>query len=88
MGETTNVTIRVEKDLKEQADYLFNELGLNMTTAVNVFIRQSVRQGKIPFEISLAPDYETLKLIDDVKNNRNMSRTFDSVEELMEDLNA
>ena len=88
MLKTINVTIRLEEDLKKQADYLFNELGLNMTTAVNAFIRQSVRQGKIPFELSLAPDYETLKLIDDVKNNRNMSRTFDSVEELMEDLNA
>lgn len=54
MAETTNVTVRMDKDLKEQAENLFSEMGMNLTTALNVFMRQSVRQGKIPFEISLA----------------------------------
>lgn len=52
-AETTNINIRMEKPLKEQAERLFAELGMNMTTAFNIFVRQSVRQGKIPFEISL-----------------------------------
>jgi len=43
----------MDKNLKEQAENLFSELGMNMTTAFTVFVRQSVRQGKIPFEISL-----------------------------------
>jgi DNA-damage-inducible protein J len=51
--ETTNLNIRIDKDLKTQADRVFNELGMNLTTAVTVFVRQSVRDGKIPFEISL-----------------------------------
>jgi DNA-damage-inducible protein J len=51
--ETTNVTVRMDKNLKAQAEYLFSELGMNLTTALNVFMRQSVRQGKIPFDISL-----------------------------------
>ncbi len=88
MSETTNMTIRLDKEIKEQAETLFNALGLNMTTAVNIFIRQSVRQGKIPFEISLTPNQETQQAIDDVKNNRNLSLTFNNVKELMEDLNA
>lgn len=50
---TTNISIRVDKELKKQADSLFNELGLNMSTAFNIFIRQAVREGKIPFDISL-----------------------------------
>jgi len=52
-GKTINLSIRMDKDLKEQAEKTFSELGLNMTTAINVFVRQSVRQGKIPFEIAL-----------------------------------
>ncbi|MCL1874067.1 MAG: type II toxin-antitoxin system RelB/DinJ family antitoxin [Clostridiales bacterium] len=55
--ETTNINIRMERSLKEQAERLFSELGMNMTTAFNIFARQSVRQGKIPFEISLDPFY-------------------------------
>lgn len=56
MAETTNINIRIDKDLKEQADFFFSELGLNMSSAFNIFVRQSLRQGKIPFEISLASD--------------------------------
>lgn len=53
MSETTNVTIRIEKDLKEKADNLFNNLGINFSTAVRVFIKQCLREGKIPFRISM-----------------------------------
>jgi DNA-damage-inducible protein J len=56
MAKTTNLNIRIDKDLKEQAEVFFAELGLNMTTAINVFVRQSLRQRKIPFEISIEPD--------------------------------
>jgi len=56
MANTTNLNIRMDKDLKEQAEFFFGELGLNMTTAFNIFVRQSLREGKIPFEISIAPD--------------------------------
>ena len=71
---TTNVTIRMDKDLKKQADELFSALGLNMSTAMGVFCRQAVRLGKIPFELAVdTPNAETLAAIDDVNNNRNMS---------------
>ena len=56
MAETTNLNIRIDKNLKEQAENFFGELGMSMTTAINIFMRQSLRQGKIPFEISISPD--------------------------------
>jgi DNA-damage-inducible protein J len=88
-NNTTNLSIRMDTELKKQAEQLFAELGMNMTTAFNVFVRQSVRQGGIPFEIKLdVPNAETIAAIDDVNNNRNMSRAFDSVEDFMRDLNA
>jgi DNA-damage-inducible protein J len=48
----TNINIRIDETLKNQAENLFSELGINMTTAFNIFVRQAVRQRKIPFEIS------------------------------------
>lgn len=85
----TNINIRMDDTLKQQFEYICNELGLNMSVAVNIFAKTMVRQQKIPFEVSLdAPNAETLAAIDDVNNERNLSRTFHSVKELMEDLNA
>jgi len=56
MAETTNLNIMIDKELKEQAEIFFSELGLNMSSAFNIFVRQSLRQGKIPFELSLVAD--------------------------------
>jgi DNA-damage-inducible protein J len=51
MADTINVTIRLDRDIKEQAERMFNGFGMNLSTAFNIFARQSIRQGKIPFEI-------------------------------------
>jgi len=51
MTETINVTIRIERDIKEKAERMFNDFGMNLSTAFNIFARQALRQGKIPFEI-------------------------------------
>lgn len=89
MANTTNLNIRVDEELKRKAEAIFNELGLNMSTAINMFLRYSVRYGGIPFELRIEkPNEETLSAIDDVNNNRSMSKTFDNVKALMEDLNA
>ena len=60
-GNTTNISIRMDADLKAQADALFNELGMNLTTAFNIFVRQSLREGGIPFKVRLEqPNKETI----------------------------
>lgn len=85
----TNINIRMDDNLKQQFERLCNELGLNMTTAFNIFAKTMVRQQKIPFEVALdVPNTETLAAIDDVNHGRNLSKSFHSVKELMEDLNA
>ena len=86
---TVNMSIRMDTELKKQADAMLSDMGLNMTTAINMFLRQVVRQGRIPFEIATdIPNAETLAAINDVNNNRNMSKAYGSMEELMRDLNA
>ena len=56
MPNTINVNIRVDEDLKRQTELLLTEMGLNMTTAVNMFLRQVLRTGGIPFEITTRKD--------------------------------
>ena len=86
---TTNLNVRVDESLKKRAEELLNNLGMNMSTAVNVFLRQVVRVHGIPFEIKAdVPNAETMAAIEDVRNGKNLSPAFSSVEALMEDLNA
>ena len=54
---STSVAIRMDENLKRRAEALFEDMGLNMTTAVTVFVKAAVRQNKIPFEISGDPFY-------------------------------
>lgn len=56
---TTNLNIRTDKDIKLAAEKIFEELGLNMTTAVNIFLRQSIRVHGIPFDLRLDIPNET-----------------------------
>ena len=51
--ETTNLNIRTDKEVKAAAERIFDELGLNMTTAVNIFLRQTIRTNGIPFDLRL-----------------------------------
>ena len=61
MNNVSNVSFRIDSDLKNQADALFAALGLNMTTAFNMFLRQSVREGRIPFEATInVPGSDTI----------------------------
>ena len=50
---TTNVSIRMDENLKKQAEIIFDEMGMNLTTAFTIFTKTVVRLGKIPFEISV-----------------------------------
>ncbi|MBE6903625.1 MAG: type II toxin-antitoxin system RelB/DinJ family antitoxin [Ruminococcaceae bacterium] len=57
--ESTNLNIRTDKEVKMQAEKIFDALGLNMTTAVNIFLRQAIRENGIPFEVKLNIPNET-----------------------------
>lgn len=66
--ETTNLNIRTDKEVKEQAELIFNELGLNMTTAINMFLKTAIRERGIPFSLKLdIPNGETAAAIEEGK---------------------
>ena len=57
MAATTNFSVRMDSDIKRQCEALYNELGMNLTTAINVFLRQSLRAGGFPFERQALPSF-------------------------------
>ena len=63
---TTSVTIRMDEMLKKQAEALFEDMGMNMTTALTIFTKAAVRHGKIPFEVSgNIPNKETIAAMEE-----------------------
>lgn len=75
---TTSITIRIDENLKKQAEILFEDMGLNMTTAFTIFTKAVVRQHKIPFEISAVPineenPYHIHKAAPNQKSSKSMN---------------
>ncbi len=86
---STNVSIRMDIKLKEQAEALFGELGLNLSTAFNIFIRQSLRVGGLPFEVKIdRPNKETIAAIIEAEKlaKDKTAKGYDDIDELFADL--
>ncbi len=89
MAQQINVNIRMDKDIKEQADNLFNELGFNLTTVVNTFVRQS-RERAIPFQIKADNDSYFTEInmkyikqsLEDLKSGNVIVKTMAELEEM------
>ena len=61
MATTTNFSVRMDSEIKKQCEALYGELGINLTTAINVFLRQSLRAGGFPFDVRVEqPNKETI----------------------------
>ncbi len=87
MAKTDTLHIRIEPNVKTRAESTLSDLGISITEAVNIFLRQVILNDGIPFAI-MKPRYnsETEEAIEDVKNGKNISKTFDSVEEMFKEL--
>lgn len=87
-----NVNIRMDEDLKRQFDSFCTEVGMSMSTAFNVFARQTVRENKIPFEINNnIPNDETLEAIREVqrmKSDPSYGRSYTDVDVMVKELLA
>lgn len=83
--ETTNINIRTERQVKIAAEKIFEELGMNMSTAVNVFLRQTIRENGIPFELSLnVPNSVTVAAIEEGRKLAydNNAKGYNNLEDL------
>ena len=90
-NQTTNISIRMDTELKAAAEALFDELGMNISTAFNIFVRQSLREGGIPFKITKGkPNAETVAAMleaERIATDPNVKHYTD-LDELFADLNA
>lgn len=84
---STNITIDAE--VKKQAQELFADLGLDLSTAINIYLKKALAEQGIPFEVSREiPNTVTAKAIADSENGNDVYGPFDSVDSLMEALNT
>ena len=85
---TTTFSVRMDKDIKSQCETMFGELGINLTTAINVFLRQSLRAGGFPFDVRLdKPNQETIVAMmeaNSLAHNPNIKKYSDVEEALAE----
>lgn len=88
MNKVTSVSFRIDTELKNKADALFESLGLNMTTAFNMFLRQSVREGRIPFDVTInIPNSDTISaMIEAIQLNNDSTITPYNVEDALKEL--
>lgn len=88
---TTNVTIRMDTELKKQAEALLKEMGMNMTTAYTIFTKQLVRDGSFPFTPDVrVPNAETRAALEEagaMEKDPSIGKSYNSVQELFEELN-
>ena len=89
MANTTNFSVRMDSDIKRQCEALYNELGMNLTTAINVFLRQSLRVGGFPFDVKLdQPNKETIAaMLEAERKAKDPSvKGYDDLDELFAEL--
>ena len=84
---TTNFSVRLDNDLKKQSEILYNELGINLTTAINVFLRKSLVVGGFPFDVRMEePNKETILALIEADKISNDSKEGMDVEDALREL--
>lgn len=85
-----NTNISLDKDLKKQAVILFKELGLDLSTAISLFLQQSVREQRIPFMIGKnIPNAETVAALEEfkeMKEDKEKYKRYDTCDDMLKDI--
>lgn len=90
VSNTTNLNVRVDSKLKEESDMLFKDLGLNMSTAINMFLTKCVKTSGIPFKIEEPKPSkelrEALKELDYMEKHPDEYKVYHNVDKMFEDI--
>ena len=90
MANTANINIRMDANLKKQFEAFCADMGMTMTTAINIFARKAVRENRIPFEISgdvpNAETQEAIRAVKQMKADPTLGKTYTDVDEMMKEL--
>ena len=91
MADTTNFSVRMDSEVKKQCEALYNDLGMTLTTAINVFLRQTLRVGGLPFELRQErPNKETIAaMLEAERISHDPSvKEYDDLDELFAELRS
>ncbi len=83
-----NISIRVPDEIKKQAADVFSDLGMDMSTAINMFLRQSIRLNGLPFRPSNDPFYSDSNVealqqsVQQLKNGKTVMKTMEELEKM------
>jgi len=86
---TTSINVNVPSDVKEEATKLFNSLGLNMSTAINIFLKKAIFERGIPFDVKQQPTKEfseSLQELDYMETHPEEYKKYNNVDEMYEDI--
>ena len=90
ISNAINMSFRVDKNLKEQADDLFKKLGMNTSVALNMFLTQCVREKRIPFipsmEIPNAKLISAMEEVEAIESGKIKTKKYKSFEDALEDI--
>ena len=84
----TSLTIRIDEDIKRDAESLFNKIGLNISSAINVFFRQAIREQSIPFELKPYDEYYIGENLARLKRSMEQSQRGEVITFTMAELEA
>ena len=80
-------TINIDEETKKEAQELFKDLGMNLTTAINIFLKQAIRERGLPFYVGQAKyKDEVYQAMKDAEQGKNLSKGYNDVEEMFEDI--
>jgi len=86
---TSAINVNVPSDVKEEATNLFNSLGLNMSTAINMFLKKAIYERGIPFEVKQQPSkefLEALRELDYMERHPEEYKVYHDVDKMFEDI--
>ena len=86
---TSAINVNVPKEVKEEANAIFNNLGINMSTAINMFLKRAIYERGIPFEVKEQPSQdllEALQEVEDMENGKLIKKGYHNVRQMFEDI--
>lgn len=92
MAKTAIINVRTEPDVKANAEQLFSAFGITVSDVVNIFLRKSIMEGGLPFEVKQprfnAETEAAMQEARDIANGKVKAKTYDSAEAMLKDLDV
>jgi DNA-damage-inducible protein J len=87
MGKTSTIQTRIEPGVKLEAEKILKTLGITTSEAINIFLRRIIMEKGLPFPVKIT-NPETIKVLEDIIEGKNLSKEYDGIDEMFEDLVA